>query len=228
MKKISIKNLVLFTGVYGFLSFFVFMFLTWNGLSVWMGINVGFAMIPWITILYLYNRFIENNFSFDWISIVGLLFFIFFYPNSFYILTDFIHVDTSEFYLSSLYEGTSYLRIIDPYIMLSHIIVSAIIGAYAGIQSLLYLEEMIFLKYKSKRLNTYVFVAVLLLSSIGIYISRFLRFFSWDVLRPLELFKDFFGSLDLFAFAFIILFTVLELLIYCGYKVMFLKVENLK
>lgn len=225
MKKIELKNLIVFTGVYGFLSLLTFMFITWDGLSVWMGINVGFAMIPWITVIYLYHRFLENDKRIDWLLIVGLLFFIFFYPNSFYILTDFIHVDSREFYSLEMYESMSYLRVIDPYLMLSHIIISAIVGAYAGIQSLLYLEEIVILKFESKQLSTIISFTVLFLSSVGVYIGRFLRFFSWDVFRPFRLLTEFMSSIDFFAVSFFVWFTLLEIVIYYGYKYMFIK-EN--
>lgn len=228
MKKIDIKYLVLFTAIYGILSICYFMFITWDGLSVWMGINVGFAMIPWISIVYIHNRFIEKNMVVDWVLIVGLIFFIFFYPNSFYILTDFIHVDTRAFYFSEMYEGTTYLRHIDPYLMLSHIIISAIVGAYAGIQSLLYLEKIVVLKFNNKKAGTIMAICVLGLSSVGVYIGRFLRFFSWDILRPFKLLSEFFVSIDFFAIAFFIWFTLLELVIYYGYKFMVVKVEDLK
>lgn len=226
MKDMKLQNLIGFTIIYGCLSIAVFLFLTMEGLSIWMGINVVLAMVPLVTIVYLYNRFLKNEMRVDWIVIVGLLFFIFFYPNSFYILTDFMHIDRTDFYITEMYQGTTYLRDISPYFMLGHIIISALIGAYAGIQSLLYLEKMITLKFGSRKLANVVSVIVLLLSSVGIYIGRFLRFFSWDVFRPIILLKEFFGSIDVFSVEFIITFTILELIIFYGYKHLLIGLPN--
>ena len=227
MKKISIKKLILFTGLYGIFSVFTFMFITWDGLSVWMGINVGFAMIPWVLIVFLYQRFKDNmDIDLTFILIMGL--FIFFYPNAFYILTDFIHVERQLFYIRQMYEGITYLRNIDPYLMLAHIIISALVGTFAGIQSLLYLEEIVKLKYNNKKITNLVSVMILFLSGIGIYIGRFLRFFSWDILRPVKLLTEFFNSLDGFSIAFILWITLLEIILFYGYKFIVNKIENTK
>ena len=122
MKEFKVFNLILFTGGYGILCLLIFGFVTLDGLSVWMGINVGFAMIPLISIVYLYDRFLEMDYKIDWILVIGVVFFVFFYPNSFYILTDFIHIDSIDFYIYEMYEGITYLARIDPYLMMFHII----------------------------------------------------------------------------------------------------------
>lgn len=232
MKKFEITNLIIFTFFYGVFSLFMYLILTLSGLSIWMGINVGFAMIPLVIIVFLYQRFLDNDMKIDLVLIIGLVIYILFYPNAFYILTDFIHIDSLDFYTHELTNGypahyeTVYRLIIDPYFMLFHIIISAIIGVYAGIQSLLYLEKMINLKFNNKKLTTLVVIIMLFLSSTGIYLGRFLRFFSFDILRPIYLLKTFFFSIDLFTFSFIIFFTGLEVLIYYGYKFLMIKIPN--
>ncbi len=226
MKKMKLRDVILFTMGYGFTSILIFLYITLEGLSIWMGINVVLAMIPLIAILFLYQRFIDNDKKLDLLLIVGLVFFIFFYPNSFYILTDFIHIDSIDFYSTQMYQGTTYVSNIAPYLMLFHIITSAIVGAFAGIQSLLYLEKMFELKFGKTTINTLLPISVLLLSSVGIYIGRFLRFFSWDVLKPFALLREFFGSIDLFAIGFILSFTLIEAIIYYGYKYLVIKLPN--
>ena len=226
MKEFKVFNLILFTGGYGILCLLIFGFVTLDGLSVWMGINVGFAMIPLISIVYLYDRFLEMDYKIDWILVIGVVFFVFFYPNSFYILTDFIHIDSIDFYIYEMYEGITYLARIDPYLMMFHIIVSAIIGAFAGIQSLLYLEKIVAIKFNNNKITTAVVVVMLFLSSIGIYLGRFLRFFSWDVLRPFTLLSEFFQNFDIFVITFIVFFTMLELIVYYGYKYLVIKTPS--
>lgn len=232
MKKFNVVHLIIFTVLYGLVSIFTYMFLTFEGLSIWMGINVGFAMIPLIVIVYLYQRFQENMFKIDVVLIIGLIVFFFFYPNAFYILTDFMHIDSLDFYyheVVSVYPEatkTVYRLIIDPYFMMFHIIVSASIGAYAGIQSLLYLEEMVKQKFENKVLTNFVVVFMLVMSSLGIYLGRFLRFFSFDILRPFYLLKTFFNATDLFTFSFVFFFSIFEIIIFYGYKILVIKLPD--
>lgn len=206
MKKYKVSHLILFTGAYGLFSLFMF-FLTYEGLSIWMAINVGFAMTPLVVITFLSKRFKDMHFRVDCILIMGLLFFVFFYPNSFYIITDFMHLDKHDFYTSQQYVGTTYRLLIDPYFMLVHITISALVGIYAGIQSLLVLEDMILLKYRKKWYSRTFVVILMLLSSLGIYIGRFLRFFSWDVLNPIKVIIELFDSLSVFTIEFVVFFT---------------------
>lgn len=222
MKKYKLSHLILFTGVYGFISLYMIA-LTHDGLSIWMGINVGFAMIPLVVITYLSKRFTDMNLRVDPILILGLVVFVFFYPNSFYIITDFMHLDKQDFYTTQQYVGTTYKFLIEPYFILVHITVSAFVGVYAGIQSLLILEEMIYLKYKKKWLNRTIVIITMVLSSLGIYIGRFLRFFSWDVLNPVKVIKELFGSLSVFTIEFVVLFVFTHLLLYYGYKLLMIK-----
>ncbi len=189
-------------------------------------------MVPLVVIVFLYHRFLDNLGKIDWVLIIGLVIYLFFYPNAFYILTDFMHIDSSDFYYHEVlndYFGstnTVYSMNIEPFFILIHIIVSAIVGAYAGIQSLLYLEEMFNYKYKNKILTSSVVVVMLTLSSLGIYLGRFLRFFSFDILRPFHLLNTFFDSIVPFTFQFVIIFTLLEMIIYYGYKILIIKIPN--
>lgn len=219
MKKYKISHLILFTASYGLFSLFMF-FLTFEGLSIWMAINVGFAMIPYIVITYLSKRFITMSLRIDYILIIGLLLFLFFFPNSFYIITDFMHLDKHDFYTTGQYVGTTYRLLIDPYFMLVHITISAFIGAFVGVQSLLILEEMMHLKYKDNWYNRVVVIIIMFLSSVGIYIGRFLRFFSWDILNPIKVIKELIDSFSFFTIEFVVFFTFTHLLIYYGYKLL--------
>lgn len=225
MKKYQLHHLILFIAGYGVFSLFMF-FLTFDGLSIWMAINVGFAMIPLIVITYLNKRFVDSNLRIDIILIFGILFFVFFYPNAFYIITDFMHLDKLDFYTTQQYVGTSYRLIIDPYFMLIHITISAFLGVFAGIQSLLLLEEMVLLKFGKKWINRTLVILMMFLSSVGIYIGRFLRFFSWDMLNPFKVIKELYNSFELFTVEFILLFTITHLVVYYGYK--FVMMSELK
>lgn len=211
----------LFAVGYMFLSI-VIAFITYTGLSIWMGINVGFAIIPLIVITFTLDRLKTSDFSFDWITIFLLLVYIFFLPNTFYIITDFIHLDSSSFEYMSQGE-TVYLQRIEEYVLLFHIVFSMLIGIYAGVESLLKFEEIVASKVKKVSKVRFLMVSLLFLSSIGIFIGRFLRLFSWDMLNPFKVIKMLVESMNGFGIAFILLFTIVQCIIYYVYKSLFKK-----
>lgn len=220
MKNYRMTEMIIFPISYMVISLFFFV-LTGNGVSVWLGINVGFAMIPLIVITFIYMRMEKNEFKFDWISIILLLVFIFFFPNTFYVITDLIHIDQSEYYMNQMYQPTVYLRDIEGYIFIFHEMLTLLIGIFAGIKSLILFNEIFIKRNEVKGVRDLYLIILMFLSSIGIYIGRFLRFFSWDILQPINLVKEFYDSLDLFALYFVLLFTVIQVVLYYGYLIVF-------
>ena len=88
------------------------------------------------------------------------------------------------------------------------------------------MEKIVAIKFNNNKITTAVVVVMLFLSSIGIYLGRFLRFFSWDVLRPFTLLSEFFQNFDIFVITFIVFFTMLELIVYYGYKYLVIKTPS--
>lgn len=205
-----------------FISIILFM-LDGYVLSVWLGINVVLAMVPFILISIAYRRFVKKEYTFDWIIIMLLIVFVFFLPNTFYILTDMIHINSDDFYKLIEYGNAEYRDYIEPYILNFHIFISAVIGVFLGVKSLLIWDKMIITKIEDRYTRGVILVALLILSSIGIYIGRFLRFFSWEVLNPLKVIPEVLGSIDLFMFTFVVLFTITQYLLYYGYRLVFEK-----
>lgn len=193
----------------------IFMIVVNNFISLWLGINVILAVIPMILITVVFQRMEKNEFSFDWLSIVLLVVFVFFFPNTFYVITDLIHIDQSEFYNSDM---TTYFRNIEQYIFIFHVVLTVAVGVYAGVKSLLRLNDIFERRNIDKATRTLFLFVLITLSSIGIYIGRFLRFFSWDILRPFKLINEFWASLDLFTFLFVGLFIVIHYTMYYGYR----------
>ena len=63
--------------------------------------------------------------------------FVLFLPNTFYVITDAIHIDSALYYTyEELYTPVTYLRNISIYVMLVHIIFAILLGLYAGAESL--------------------------------------------------------------------------------------------
>ena len=220
MRDYKITEMVFFAFGYMLLSIII-LFVTNNFISVWLGINVGLAIIPLILITVLYRRLEQREFQFDWISIVLLIVFVFFFPNTFYVVTDLIHIEQSNFYTSGMYDATVYLRNIEDYVFLFHIVMTLVIGVFTGVKSLLRFNEIITKRIIKKAARMTILYALIFLSSIGIYIGRFLRFFSWDILNPFKLMNEFLSSLDFFAVLFIALFTAIQITLYYGYKYLY-------
>ena len=217
MRDYKITEMVLFAFGYMILSIAI-LFISNNYISVWLGINVGLAIIPLILITVLHKRLKQSEFGFDWLSMLLLIVFVFFFPNTFYVITDLIHIDQGDYYTTQMYEATIYHRNIEDYIFLFHVVMTLAIGVYAGVKSLLRFNEIFIQKDILKGTRFTFLFALIFLSSIGIYIGRFLRFFSWDILNPFTLMNEFLSSLDFFALLFIILFTLIQFVLYFGYR----------
>ena len=96
-----------------------------------------------------------------------LLIWLVFLPNSFYIITDVVHLPKSSKHLFWL----------DATIILS----CAITGFYAGFISINQISQVVQLKYAIK-IQQWHLVLLAILSGFGIYIGRILRFNSWDII----------------------------------------------
>ena len=189
-------------------------------MSIWLGINVALAIIPFIIINNIFIRFNRNENKFDWLCWILVVVFVLFLPNTFYIITDLIHLNSSD-YFSISESGTEYIYHIEAYMFLFHVFVSAIIGTYLGVKSLIKFNDILRIKVTDRYTRSVIFAGVLVLSSTGIYIGRFLRFFSWDVINPLKLLSEVFSSFDLFSITFILMFTGIQYILYYGYKIVF-------
>jgi uncharacterized membrane protein len=108
--------------------------------------------------------------------IMLILTWLLFMPNSFYILTDLFHLENM---------GNGH-----PWFDLTLILSFAWNGVLLGILSIRKME-MLLKKGKGKIISGLVICTVMWLNAFGIYIGRFLRFNSWDIiLNPFSLFGE--------------------------------------
>lgn len=181
-----------------------------EGIHLMIILNMTLAFVP-LGILYLAEILKERK---SWVILFGVIWF-FFYPNSLYLVTDLIYLDSNN-YMESLgmYQGLFYLQDFEAYLAFFHLVLAAALGIMIAIRSFKYFYKVflnIFPKYK------YIFLFLVpLFASVGIYIGRFLRYNSWDILNIYNLMVDFFKSLSWFSLFFITIFTVLQYLIF-GY-----------
>lgn len=180
MVKNTRSNLIVVLGISSlfsiFLSFiriiffetFLFTFLIWNLFLAW---------IPFLFSLLLLSVHQNKDSSKITLGIIFSIWLIFF-PNAPYIITDLFH-----------------LRIIQNVpLWFDTVLIFSYVwnGLILGFLSLLNIHY--FLDIFLKKIHTWIIVIfVLLLSGFGIYIGRYLRWNSWDVVsNPILLFKDVF------------------------------------
>jgi len=141
----------------------VFLFLNWN---------LFLAFIPWLLSSVIIIKGIDKKFT----LILLILSWLVFFPNSPYILTDLFHLR---------------LRSSAPiWFDLIVILSFAWTGLIFGFISLMDIEVLLKKYLKDKWIN-FTIVLFLFLSSFGIYLGRYLRWNSWDILtNPFELSRD--------------------------------------
>ncbi|PKP15335.1 MAG: DUF1361 domain-containing protein [Bacteroidetes bacterium HGW-Bacteroidetes-23] len=142
-----------------------FFFLIWN---------LFLAFIPYLISFFLFTSvtFQERRS----LRIGTLLVWLLFLPNSFYLLTDFVHLN----------------KFPDVPFWFDLVLVSSfsITGFALGLFSIRTIEKIIQLHY-SKTQSKIMLFCILYLTAFGIYLGRFLRFNSWDLLsNPIDLFSS--------------------------------------
>ncbi|WP_177159473.1 DUF1361 domain-containing protein [Granulicatella balaenopterae] len=182
--------------------------------------NLFLAIIPLICMM-VFERLVKTQPNRIYLVLVGILWLLFF-PNAMYVVTDLIHLQNGHFYevfpsVNYSPVETIYFHNIDDWIILIDAIGLYILGTYAGLYSL---DKMLMYikKVPTKWLSLISLPVISLLTAIGIYIGRFLRFNSWDIFQPITLLQNFITSLDGFSIAFVALFTFYILFSYLFYK----------
>lgn len=141
----------------------VFFFLNWNLFLAWIPLFLS-------SLLLIFNM--KSKISVALIIIVWILFF----PNSPYILTDLFHLKARNT-IPVWY---------DLIVILSY----AWTGLICGFLSLNDIEKLL-AGYTKERIINGIIILFLFMSSFGVYLGRFLRWNSWDVLNnPFGLFND--------------------------------------
>ncbi|MBE9125245.1 MULTISPECIES: DUF1361 domain-containing protein [unclassified Coleofasciculus] len=155
----------------------------WHRHSGWMAWNLFLAFIPLALSVWLFRRESGSRSVLWW---VGLLVFIAFLPNAPYLLTDIIH-------LIGAIRANYSIWIITLVLIPQHLSV-ILIGFEAYVLSLINLGYYL----QQQRMSKFIVIAELAthaLCSVGVYLGRFKRYNSWDlVTQPndvaLTLFDD--------------------------------------
>jgi uncharacterized membrane protein len=171
-------------------------FLIWNLILAWVPYAAAWAA----------SLAARNRTTFLIIMPFCTLVWLAFFPNAPYLLTDFQHLATANRVTPLWYDVILLLW-------------AAWTGLLLGIASLQMMQEIIRRAFGSTAGWSFA-IGVTLLSSIGVYLGRFLRWNSWNLLQdPLPIAKDMYGIVrhplaNLPTYVFLILFTLLFLFIY--------------
>jgi len=174
----------------------LFVFLVWN---------LFLAFVPYAISKNMSNALVKSKWKFFLSALVWLLFI----PNAFYIITDLFHLDMNE--------GVPLWY--DLALLLSF----AWTGLLFGILSVRQMEKL-FERAFSKKLDLLFILPVMALNGFGVFVGRYLRFNSWDVITsPLELIKDivylFIHPIrNRFDWSMIVCYTILLTMFYYGMK----------
>ena len=128
--------------------------------------NLGLAWLP-LRFVWLLRDELKRRRWLSWQCLSLTLLWVVFLPNTWYVLTDFLHVQpTGE--INQLYD----------IVMVSSLVLA---GFVLGFTSLYLMHKELLKKFRVRTAHTAV-LAILLLSSFAIYLGRDLRWNSWDVI----------------------------------------------
>jgi len=168
------KFLLLLCGMCFAFSVFRFIYTHSFGFFWFPNWNLFLAFMPWLfsSILTIYPKLQKNILTLAILVSSWLVFF----PNALYILTDLFHLQWK----------TSVPKWFDLVMILSY----AWTGLMFGFMSLWDIEKIIGRKISIKYMPV-VSLGLLFLGSFGVYLGRFLRWNSWDIIKePFNLFYD--------------------------------------
>jgi uncharacterized membrane protein len=149
---------------------FEFLFLSWN---------LFLAFIPWFISSIIILKKLQGK---KFLLVIMILSWVIFFPNSPYILTDLFHLGMSS-------KAPLWYDLI---LILSF----AWAGLLFGFVSLMDIEKVLE-SYVGKGRTTFISIGFLFLSGFGIYIGRYLRWNSWDIiLSPFALSSDIFSKIS--------------------------------
>jgi len=174
----------------------LFAFLSWN---------LFLAFVPYAVSKKISDTSKKNKWQFS----IGAFVWLLFIPNAFYIITDLFHLDMNED--------------VPLWYDLALLLSFAWNGILFGILSVRQMEKL-FEKNFNKRFDLLFLLPVMALNGLGVYIGRYLRFNSWDVLtNPLQLINDivylFIHPIrNRFDWSMVICYTILLTLIYYTIK----------
>lgn len=174
-----------------------------NNVYGFMTLNLFLAYIPLELCLLL--KLFKPRRKFEWpLFVIFSLIFVFMVPNTFYMITDLIHLNQFAF---NFYAG---LNIIE-WKYFSYLVAAVIFALYCLM--LIFLEMSTFTRHMW--LNRTIILIMMFLNGLGIYIGRFLRVHSvYLINEPLRIIREVFVAIfNVDTIMFVLLMVCLQLLL---------------
>ena len=189
-------------------------YMIWNVILAWVPLEI-------VSLIGYINRKFDNRNRVKIATIILAILWLLFYPNSPYIITDFIHLSTNEYYIinknySPYSSELKYMFNDNIKIWLDFVIIGigVWIGYVVGFISL-YLNQLILKEKYNKRISWIFVLIVHFLTGFAIYIGRFSRWNSWDIIfSPINIITIFKSSINLKTLEFTLLFGSFSLILY--------------
>lgn len=189
---------------------FIFGMILANGLVVFLSWNIALAIIVYGLSYISLNLYIKKTYRH--LTWIGIVLWVIFFPNSFYIITDTIHFQNYDFF--QVYPNIYQLEIYDWYVFFI-VTIAMMIGIKLGLLSISNIKKIIpqkYMKYEAIGL-----IMLFFLSSIAIYLGRFIRLNSWNIFDLSSIFSGIFNHFEFFTI-FVILLTIIHGVIYILFK----------
>lgn len=137
--------------------------------------NLDFWFLPWnlflgylpIVFAWLFAKRTQKTRLMEWQNLALAFLWLGFLPNSFYLITDYIHL-----------RATGDISLLYDVVMMTAFVWS---GLLAGFLSLYMMHKVALVKFRRRDAHGLVAI-VLLLCSFAIYLGRYLRWNTWDIL----------------------------------------------
>jgi uncharacterized membrane protein len=158
----EVEKMIFFSVMFTMILLLARVALSRNGMYLFLAWNMFLAGVPLVI-----SRTLVKQTAINVRALCLLLCWLIFFPNAPYIITDVFH----------LIQRPAVPKWFDLLILVS----AAWNGLIMGVVSLMQLERFLLKHLKKITVNLFVFLS-LITSAFGVYLGRFLRFNSWDVL----------------------------------------------
>ncbi len=181
-----------------------------------MILNLSLVYIPFELSVIISNMKYKEKKSNKLLYWVVFLLWLFFYPNAPYLITDFFHLGGLD-YIDPMRD---YIFTSDPYVWkyFCYLSTGIIFGIGMGLLSLKLVYKSI--RDITKKISSNMFIVVVaILSSYAIYIGRFLRLHTLDlIIYPFDTIKQMTSVFSSEFFYFMLYITIVQLIIYAVWK----------
>ncbi|AXV43015.1 hypothetical protein Ssp1_20050 [Staphylococcus sp. M0911] len=164
-----------------------------------MTLNLFLAYIPYELCLLL--KLFKPIKKFEWpLFVVFGMIFLLLVPNTFYMITDLIHLNQFQF---NFLVGLNLKK----WIFFTYLMLGVFLAMYVMI--LIFMEILHFTKHIW--LNRILVIILMFLNGLGIYMGRFLRFHTvYLINEPLKIFYEVLGVFNLKTFIFVLLMVIMQ------------------